>query len=108
MRKLTKEQKRDIEAVAAKRGEDIDFSDVRPVLDWTGAEIGKFYRPVKKAVTIRLDSDIIDWLKAGGRGYQTKANWLLRHAMLHSAGRKSRSDRVAVQRAKARHRKRQA
>src|SRR5580700_3149241 len=83
MRKLTMEQKRDIRAIAAKRDQDIDFSDLPPVLDWTGAEIGKFYRPKKKPVTMRLDSDIIDWLKADGRGYQTKANWLLRHAMLH-------------------------
>jgi len=83
MRKLTKEQKRDIRAIAAKRDQDIDFSDVPPVLDWSGAEIGKFYRPKKKPVTMRLDSDIIDWLKADGRGYQTKANWLLRNAMLH-------------------------
>src|SRR5713226_3448840 len=84
MRKLIKEQKRDIRAIATKRDEDIDFSDAPPVLDWSGAEIGKFYRPVKKPVTMRLDSDVIAWLKADGRGYQTRANWLLRHAMLHS------------------------
>ena len=63
MRKLTKEQKRDIRAIAAKRDQDIDFSDVPPILDWSGAEIGKFYRPKKKPVTMRLDSDVIAWLK---------------------------------------------
>ena len=83
MRKLTKEQKRDIRAITAKRDGDIDFSDAPAVLDWSGAEIGKFYRPKKKPVTMRLDSDVIAWLKADGRGYQTKANWLLRHAMTH-------------------------
>jgi uncharacterized protein (DUF4415 family) len=83
MRRLTKEQKRDIRVIAAKRDEDIDFSDAPPVLDWSGAEIGKFNRPTKKPVTMRLDSDVIAWLKADGRGYQTKANWLLRHAMTH-------------------------
>src|ERR1700693_5596621 len=83
MRKLTKEQKREARAIAAKKDEDIDFSDVPAVVDWSGAEIGKFYRPTKKPVTMRLDSDIIAWLKADGRGYQTKANGLLRHAMLH-------------------------
>src|SRR6201984_3052827 len=83
MRKLTREQKRDIRVIAAKRDEDIDFSDAPPLLDWSGAEIGKFYRPKKKPVTMRLDSDIIAWLKADGRGYQTKANWLLRYAMSH-------------------------
>ncbi len=83
MRKLTKEQKRDIRAITAKRDEDIDFSDAPKVVDWSGAEIGKFYRPTKKPVTMRLDSDVIEWLKADGRGYQTKANWLLRQAMTH-------------------------
>jgi uncharacterized protein (DUF4415 family) len=83
MRKLTKQQKRDIRTIAAKRDRDIDLSHAPSVLDWNGAEIGKFYRPAKKPVTMRLDSDVIAWLKADGRGYQTKANWLLRHAMLH-------------------------
>ena len=45
MRKLTKEQKRDIRNIAGKSNEDIDFSDAAPVLDWSGAVIGKFYRP---------------------------------------------------------------
>ena len=83
MRKLTKDQKRDIRVIAVKRDEDIDFSDAPAVLDWSAAEIGKFYRPTKKPVTMRLDSDVIAWLKADGRGYQTKANWLLRQAMTH-------------------------
>ena len=83
MRKLTKEQKRDIRAIAARRDKDIDFSDAPAVVDWSGAEIGKFYRRTKKPVTMRLDSGVIAWLKADGRGYQTKANWLLRQAMIH-------------------------
>jgi uncharacterized protein (DUF4415 family) len=83
LRKITKEQRRDIRAIAAKRDEEIDFSDAPAVVDWSGAEIGKFYRPTKKSVTMRLDSDVIAWLKADGRGYQTKANWLLRQAMIH-------------------------
>jgi uncharacterized protein (DUF4415 family) len=83
MRRLTREQKRDIRAIAAKRDEDIDFSDAPPILGWSGAEVGKFYRPPKKPVTMRLDADVIAWLKADGPGYQTKANGLLRHAMLH-------------------------
>ena len=83
MRKLTKEQKRDIGAIAAKADADIDFSDMAPVPDWKAAEMGKFYRPAKKPITMRLDLDVIEWLKADGRGYQTKANWLLRSAMLH-------------------------
>jgi len=98
MRKLTKEQKRDLRAIAGKKDRDIDFSDAPAVLDWSRAEIGKFYRPTKKPVTIRLDSDVIAWLKADGRGYQTKANWLLRHAMLHYTREKSRSGQKGLRR----------
>src|ERR1700674_5364551 len=109
MRKLTKEQKRDIQAIAAKRDEDIDFSDAPAVLDWSAAEIGKFYRPAKKPVTMRLDSDVIAWLKTEGRGYQTKANWLLRHAMLHFTRAKTRNDRTFTQqRSKTKQQKRKS
>ena len=108
MRKFTKKQKRDIRAIAAKRDADIDFSDAGPVLDWGGAEIGKFYRPTKKPVTMRLDSDVIAWLKADGRGYQTKANWLLRSAMLHNTQEKTSSERENASRRRARQRKRKA
>jgi uncharacterized protein (DUF4415 family) len=93
MRKLTREQKGDIAAIAAKRDKHIDFSDIPVVLDWSGAEIGKFHRPAKKPVTIRLDEDVLEWLKGYGKGYQTKANLLLRHAMMSSTRRtNSRTD----------------
>jgi uncharacterized protein (DUF4415 family) len=106
MRKLTKAQKRDIRAITAKRDEGLDFSDAPPVLDWSGAEIGKFYRPAKKPVTMRLDSDVIEWLKADGRGYQTKANGLLRHAMIHFKRERSLGNAVGVRRrSKARQQK---
>jgi hypothetical protein len=45
MTRLTKEQKREIAAIAAKKDEDIDLSEMPQVIDWSGAEVGKFYRP---------------------------------------------------------------
>ena len=81
MRKLTKRQRDEIASVATRRDADIDLSDMPEVVDWSGAEVGKFYRPPKRPVTMRLDADVIDWLKSYGPGYQTKANLLLRHAM---------------------------
>ena len=91
MRKLTKEQKRDIAALAAMKDEDIDFSDIPLTLDWSQAEIGKFYRPPKRPVTLRLDEDVIEWLKGYGKGYQTRLNLLLRHAM--ASANTTRGDR---------------
>jgi uncharacterized protein (DUF4415 family) len=87
MKRLTPAQKRDIAAVSARRDEDIDLSEMPEVVDWSGAEIGKFYRPPKKAVTMRLDTDVLEWLKSYGSGYQTRVNLLLRHAMASSPSR---------------------
>lgn len=93
MKKLTAAQKKDIAAVAAKTDTTIDFSEMPEVRDWTGAEIGRFYRPPKRSVTMRLDSDVLEWLKSYGPGYQTKANGLLRHAMEAHRGAAKESHR---------------
>ena len=104
MRKLTREQKRDIAALAAKKDEDIDLSDMPEVLDWSNAEIGKFYRPPKKSVTMRLDADVLEWLRGYGKGYQTRVNLLLRHAMASSREASGKTKpRVARNRARRAH-----
>lgn len=95
MRKLTKEQKRQIATIAAKRDANIDLKEMPEVVDWSGAEVGKFYRPPKKPVTMRLDTDIVEWLKSYGRGYQTRVNHLLRHAMLSSRAEEGTRKRSA-------------
>lgn len=92
-KRLTKEQRKDLVALARMKESDIDLSEMPEVLDWSGAEIGKFYRPRKRPVTIRLDEDVVAWLKGYGRGYQTKANLLLRHAMESLAKRSKRRTR---------------
>ena len=97
MRKLSKEQKRDIAAIAAMKDEDIDLSDMPEVVDWSKAEMGKFYRPPKKAVTMRLDADVLEWLKEYGKGYQTRVNLLLRHAMTSTGDRISARGTPRVQ-----------
>jgi uncharacterized protein (DUF4415 family) len=90
MKRFSKGQRRDIAALAAMDDADIDLTDMPEVLDWSGAEIGRFYRPKKQPVTMRLDEDVLDWLKSYGAGYQTKANLLLRHAMLSAIGQRAK------------------
>ena len=80
---LTKEQRERLRALAEMPDEDIDFSDIPPLTEdfWKNAVRGKFYRPVKKQVTLRIDADVLEWFKAqqgGARGYQTKINAALR------------------------------
>jgi len=80
-RKLTREQQEELRVLQEMTDEDIDYSDIPPVTDWSKAVVGRFYRPVKETVTIRLDADVLDWLKQGGKGYQTRVNSILRAVM---------------------------
>ena len=57
---------------------DIDLSDIPERTDWSGAVVGKFFRPVKQQVTLRLDADVLAWFKSRGGKYQTEINRALR------------------------------
>ena len=81
MKKSSKRQAKELAALAALPNAKIDLSDAPEVRDWSGAVVGKFYRPIKKSLTIRLDADVLAWLKSRGRGNQTRINKLLRVAM---------------------------
>ncbi len=81
MKKTAKKAVEELAALAAMPDKEIDTSDIPEITDWSKAVVGRFYRPVKEAVTIRLDADVLDWLKQGGRGYQTRVNKILRAVM---------------------------
>ena len=81
MNKAAKGRSKGIIALVQKKDRDIDLSDIPEVTDWSKAVVGKFYRPIKKSLTIRLDADVLAWLKRQGRGYQTRINGILREAM---------------------------
>ena len=88
---LTEAQKAEIETLAAMPDDQIDTSDIPQLTDeqWAGAVRGRFYRPIKQQVTARLDADVLAWLKAGGQGYQTRMNAILRRAMMAELDRHS-------------------
>lgn len=88
MKKVSKKQAKELAALAAMPDDEIDLTDIPEVLDWSGAVVGKYYRPIKKSLTIRLDADVLAWLKSQGRGYQTRINGLLRAAMESRARRR--------------------
>jgi uncharacterized protein (DUF4415 family) len=78
--KLTPELLAESKRIAAMPDAEIDLSDMPEKLDWSRAERGKFYRPVKQQLTLRLDADLVHWFKthAPGGGYQTRINEALR------------------------------
>lgn len=53
-----------------------------PIEKWENGEIGKFYRPLKTAISVRVDNDVLAWLKSNGDGHISRVNEILRNAML--------------------------
>src|ERR1017187_4973311 len=60
---------------------DIDYSDP-PRLDKTFFKKATMAWPLEEQqLTIRLDADVLDWLKGHGKGYKTRINRILRVVM---------------------------
>jgi uncharacterized protein (DUF4415 family) len=59
----------------------IDYSDIPPLDKSFFTKATEAWPPAKRQLTIRLDADVLNWLKAQGRGYQTRINRILRAAM---------------------------
>ena len=78
MKNLSGKQQAMLERLAALPDEDIDLSDQPEILDWSNAERGKFYRPVKQSVTMRVDADVLEWFKSNNAKYQSRINQVLR------------------------------
>ena len=92
--RLTAGGKRRLEKLSRQPDDEIDTSDIPELTAkfWQNAIRNPFYRPVKQQLTLRLDADIIAWLRRQGRGYQTRANALLRNAMLGDLDSKRRGE----------------
>jgi uncharacterized protein (DUF4415 family) len=86
MNKVPEAVRKELAALAALPESAIDFSDLpaTQAQDWAGAVRGKFYRPVKQQLTVRIDADVVEWLKGQGKGYQSRLNEILRSAMLET------------------------
>jgi len=73
-----------LKELARRPDSEIDYSDIPPLTEkfWKNAVRNPFYRPVKRQVTLRIDADILEWLRQQGKGYQSRLNSLLRSAMI--------------------------
>jgi uncharacterized protein (DUF4415 family) len=87
---LTEERRAEIKVLAEKPEDEIDYSDIPPLDEafWARAVPNPFFKPVKTHASVRIDSDVLAWLKSQGKGYQTRMNAILREAMLRSLSHK--------------------
>ena len=86
---------KELSALADLPDECVDTSDLPELTaeQFRGAIRGRFYRPVKAQITARLDADVLAWLKAGGKGYQSGMNAILRREMLADVDQPKRKGR---------------
>lgn len=88
MDKLSAEKRKQLQKLAARPDREIDLPDIPEIRQMpSDAVIGKFYRPKKTTVKIRLDVDVLAWLKTTGAGYQTRINSYLRQLTQQSRHR---------------------
>lgn len=83
---LTDEQRANLKTLAARPDSEIDYNDIPPMTDeqLKNAVRGRFYKPIKRQITARVDADVLEWLKSQGKGYQSRINTILRREMLAS------------------------
>ena len=65
-----------------KHGYEPSAADLKAIPLLTDDEFAGMYRPIKTPVTVRLDGDIVAWLKSKGGRYQKHMNATLRAAMV--------------------------
>ena len=80
--KATAKREAELKALVALSEEEINTSDLPEVTDWRGAVRGRFYRPVKEPISIRVDADVLAWFRAQGEKYQSRINDALRTYMV--------------------------
>ncbi len=73
------------------KDKEIDYSDIPPLDKSFFTKATAEWPPAKQQVTVRLDADVLDWLKAHGKGYQTRMNRILRAVMEGQPPGQSRS-----------------
>ena len=83
---LTPERKAELQALADRPDSEIDYSDIPPLDEafLVRAIPNPFFKPLKTHASVRIDADVLAWLKSQGKGYQTRMNAILREAMLRS------------------------
>ena len=83
---LTEAQKAELAARRTRPDSEIDYSEIPPLTEefWKNAVQGRFYKPTKTSTTVRIDSDVLAWLRSQGKGYQSRINAILRREMMSS------------------------
>ena len=96
MSKLTDDQNRELQCLAELPDKEIDTSEIPEIRDFSSGIRGKFFRPIKKQITLGIDADLIAWFKAQGGQYQTRINSVLREYVQEHDHRASKKQNLNI------------
>ena len=78
---MTKRELAELKKLARMPDSKIDFSDAPEATSTPRTLVGRFYRPVKQLISLRVDADVLAWFRGRGSKYQTYMNQVLRREM---------------------------
>jgi uncharacterized protein (DUF4415 family) len=83
---ITDKHLRELKRLAARPDSQVDFSDAPEAKPRASdVEVGRFYKPIKQLVSLRVDADVLAWFRGQGKKYQTYMNKVLRREMQTNA-----------------------
>ena len=93
MKPISEKQRQELKRIAKLPDSRLDYSDAPegdvPV---SRIQVGRFYRPIKQLVSLRVDAEVLAWFRGRGKKYQTFMNEVLRREMeTNPQGRLERS-----------------
>src|SRR5271157_53236 len=79
---ISDKERRELQRLADRPDSQIDYSDApERSSSAPDVQVGRFYRPIKKLVSLRVDADVLHWFRGRGKKYQTYMNQVLRREM---------------------------
>jgi uncharacterized protein (DUF4415 family) len=79
---ISDKARRELQRLADRCDSEIDYSDApERILRVSDVQVGRFYRPIKQLVSLRVDADVLHWFRERGKKYQTYMNEVLRREM---------------------------
>lgn len=70
--------KSDLKRLDAMTDEEIDYSDIPEFDEEFLQSVEMKFSPGKKQIALRVDTDVLEWMKSQGKGYQSRINAILR------------------------------
>jgi uncharacterized protein (DUF4415 family) len=75
---LSRRQRADLARLKNLPDNEIDYSDIPPL---TAEQLATAFQPNRQLIAVRLDREVLKWLRGFGPGYSTRINNILRAVM---------------------------